>query len=105
MTKIRKNLSDSDMLVGWQEEVSFETAIYQDDDPAVKRSKTEVKQSKAELHASFLTPELVEKIGKALLEQKLALYKDGLVEYELKVALQGKAVTLTAVPVKAKKNK
>ena len=40
--KIRKNLSDEDMLKGYEEEVSFENAVYGDEPVKNKKVKTDV---------------------------------------------------------------
>lgn len=104
MAKIRKNLSDADMLQGWQEKVSFETDIY---DEHVKQQASshqeKEKQNGKDFHSSFLTPELEEKIGRALLELKLELYKQGVVDFNIKVSRSGEQVILSAVPRKEKK--
>ena len=51
---------------------------------------------------TFFTPmpELQEKVGKALLELKVELYKDGIVDFDVKVMRQGKEIILTAAPKK-----
>ncbi|MPN08634.1 hypothetical protein SDC9_155919 [bioreactor metagenome] len=99
MAKIPKNLSDSAMMGGYQEKATFETAIYNEADEPVKPVKKEQKEN---LATAFLTPELQEKVGKALLDMKLELYKQGVVDFTVKVARQGSQITLTAVPAKTK---
>ena len=42
--KIRKNLSDEDMLKGYEEEVSFENAVYGDEPVKNKKIKTAKKK-------------------------------------------------------------
>ena len=101
MTKIKKNLSDSDMFKGWHEQPTFETEIV-DDEPVrlpVKSAKTE---PAADINSAYFTPELQESVGKALLELKLNLYKQGNVDYQIKVSCQGNQVILAAVPAKVK---
>ena len=44
--KIRKNLSDEDMLKGYEEEVSFENAVYGDEPVKNKKIKTAKKHLK-----------------------------------------------------------
>ncbi|HWR08759.1 hypothetical protein [Sporomusa sp.] len=102
MTKIKKNLSDSEMFKGWHEQLTFETAI-NDEQPAPPVVRATKKDPAAEdINSAFLTPELKESIGKALLELKLNLYKEGIVDYQVKVSCQGHQVLLTAVAPKAK---
>lgn len=101
MAKIPKNLSDKSMFNGYKEDVTFEnTWLDSEEINHVPRKKTAEKQ---DLSTSLVTPELQEKIGKALLELKLELYKEGLVEYNIKVTRNGKEIVLSAVPLKKKK--
>ncbi|MCE5286261.1 MAG: hypothetical protein LLG02_10500 [Pelosinus sp.] len=100
MTKIKKNLSDADMLVNWQEETTFETTVLKEE-PVQKRAAA--LKDKQSLNSSFLTAELQEKVGKALLELKVELYKDGIVDYDIKVSCRDKQVILVPVPAKKKK--
>lgn len=92
--KISKNLSDADMFKGYKEELTFETGPAEQEEKPAKRSNS----AKApDLHTSFFTPELQEQVGKALLEIKLQLYKEGIVDYTIKVSRDGRKVILTAV--------
>lgn len=104
MAKIKKNLSDTDMLAGWKETISFESDVYKEEadraqTPVEKKDKSDGKS----FLSSFLTPELEEKIGKALLDLKLELYKKGTVDFTLKVSHDSERVIIQAVPVKEKK--
>ncbi|MGI6092679.1 MAG: hypothetical protein GX348_05015 [Veillonellaceae bacterium] len=92
MAKIPKNLSDSDMMTKWEKETQ-------------KEEKNELRQApavKPGYESGFLTPELTQTVGKALLELKVKLYKEGIVDYNIKVKQEGKQVILTAVPRKNK---
>ncbi len=90
--KIPKGRSDKDMFAGFKEELSFENQILEDE-AKPKRSKAATKPA----DEGFLSPALKEKLERALLEQKLQLYKQGLVDYEIKVSCQSGQITLTAV--------
>lgn len=104
MSKIKKNLSDADMLVGWKETISFESDVYKEDPAKVQTpTKTKDKPEAKSFLSSFLTPELEEKIGKALLDLKLELYKKGTVDFTLKVSHDNERVIIQAVPIKEKK--
>ncbi|SMC72598.1 hypothetical protein [Sporomusa malonica] len=100
MGKIKKNLSDSEMLKGWQEQPTFETEI--NDEPVRPTVKAVKKDPVEDINSAYFTPELKESVGKALLELKLNLYKEGIVDYQIKVSCQGNQVLLTAVPPKEK---
>ncbi|MGL5511693.1 MAG: hypothetical protein ACRDBM_00435 [Sporomusa sp.] len=100
MVKIKKNLSDAEMMKGWQQQPSFETDFT--DEPVQPITKLQKKDLAEDINNAYLTPELKEAVGKALLELKLNLYKDGIVDYQIKVSCQGNQVLLTAVPPKVK---
>lgn len=102
MAKIPKNLSDKSMMGKYTEEITFENDIFAEEKVAAKPIKPEKKASVAYV-SEFFTPELQEKVGKALLELKVELYKQGIVDFDIKVARQDKQVVLTAVPSKAQK--
>ena len=100
MSKIKKNRSDAEMFIGSKEVTTFENRAYEEVDISPTPSRQPVAKSLAE---EFLTPELGEKIGKALLALKLKLYKEGIVEYHIKVTTENMQIMLTAVPAKVKK--
>jgi len=83
------------------EKITFENDIYADDKVEIK-TKPE-KKADVPYASEFFTPELQEKVGKALLEQKVELYKQGIVDYKIQVVRQGKQITLTATPSNAPK--
>lgn len=105
MAKIPKNLSDKAMVAGFKEPKTFETMFLDaEEEETVAKTKPKSKE-KEDLSTVFLTKELQEKIGKTLLELKLELYKEGIVDYNIKVAREGKQIVLSAVPIKKKENK
>ena len=97
MAKIPKNLSDKDMMVNFKEELTFENMF--SDEPEVKKVQ---KKDKENLNTAFLSEELQEKIGKALLDLKLELYKEGMVVYKIKVVRENHKITLLPMPIKIK---
>jgi len=104
MAKIPKNLSDKSMFGDYQEQITFENDFYSEETAAQRLAKP-VKKEKADYVSEFFTPELQEKVGKLLLEIKVELYKEGIVDFDMKVARQGKQVILTATPGKKKNAK
>ena len=100
MAKIPKNLSDKSMMGSYTEQITFENDIFAEEKVTIKPVKSEKKASPAYV-SEFFTPELQEKVGKALLELKVELYKQGIVDFDIKVARLDKQVVLTAVPNKA----
>ncbi len=101
MAKIPKNLSDKSMFGDFQEEITFENDIFSEETITSKQVKP-VKKEKTDYVSEFFTQELQEKVGKLLLEIKVELYKEGIVDFDVKAARQGKQVVLTAVPNKKK---
>jgi hypothetical protein len=99
MAKIPKNLSDKSMVGNYKEQITFENDIFAEE---VARP-VPVKKEKVGYVSEFFTPELQEKVGKALLELKVELYKEGIVDFTIKAVRQDKQIILTAVPSKAEK--
>lgn len=98
MVKIPRNRQDSEMVGDLPEAESFEhlsdgTASR----PAAKSAAKPAKQPDPG-YAAFFTPELAEEVGKALLTLKVNLYKQGIVDYRLKVSCEADQVVLKAVP-------
>lgn len=101
MAKIPKNLSDKSMVGNYKEEITFENDIFAEE--VVKPKVVAPKKEKVGYVSEFFTPELQEQVGKALLELKLELYKEGIVDFKIKVARQDKQIILTGAPTKAEK--
>ncbi|MDR3562270.1 MAG: hypothetical protein P4N59_12660 [Negativicutes bacterium] len=98
MAKIPKNRQDTEMIGNVLEQTSFEhVSDGVADQPVAKPVKAEPAKT---AYAAFLTPELQEDLGKALLTLKLKLYKEGIIDYTLKVSCETDQVVLKAVPLK-----
>lgn len=103
---IKKNLTDQDMLAGCKEEGTFETGLFKEDQPKAEQTKTAAKNERPPAAASsFFSKELQEDVNKALLELKIKLYQEGILDYNLKVSQEGRQVILTALPVVLKAQK
>lgn len=73
MVKIRKNLSDADMLKGFSEEMTFENDIY----AAEKIKQTKIKSAKATAKKELLLPdEAQERLNRFLLEISMEWLKN-----------------------------
>jgi hypothetical protein len=101
MGKIKKNLSDTDMFANWIEKPTFENSVLPEEVPVRPLVKPVGKEQPKEFNSSFFTPELQEQVGKALLEIKMKLYKQGIVDYKIKVTHNDNQVVLTAIPLPA----
>lgn len=74
--KIPKNRSIEDMFQGVEEESTFETTGWEDDEVSVRRpqaKKTAKKQTASDFRRQFFTDDLQEKVGSILLDIKMAL--------------------------------
>ena len=75
-SKIRKNLTDEEMFIGYKEEVTFEntwdnTVVHK---PKIKPLK---KDAEKEGFSSFFTSEVQEQVAEAWVKVKVALYYSG----------------------------
>ncbi|KYZ77912.1 hypothetical protein AXX12_16745 [Anaerosporomusa subterranea] len=91
--KIKRGLSDQDMVGKWQETATFEHGI--EEPPMLKPTQPAKKES-------FFSTELQEKVAKNLLEIKLSLFQQGILDYDIKVSRDDNKVILTAVPTTRK---
>jgi len=94
--KIKRNRSDAEMLKGFVEEETFEHA----DRSAAAPPRGGKKQSQG--GAGYLTEEAEAKLERALLELKVRMFREGILDYDFNVAGEGNRVILTAVPKKKK---
>lgn len=94
-TTIKRGLSDQEMLGKWKETPTFEHDM---EEAAPKQPQPAKKES-------FFTQELQDKVSKSLLEIKLGLFQQGILDYEIKVSREENKVILTAVPKPAKQTK
>lgn len=104
MAKIPKNLSDTAMIGTFQEKITFENEHFQEEITTQQPVKA-MKKDSVGFASEFFTPELQEKVGKALLELKVKMYSEGIVDFDIKVTTQDKQVIMTAVPSKTEKKK
>lgn len=104
--KIPKNRSLEDMFKGMDEEETFETTGWQDDEVTPRpRAKKPVKkiQTEGDFRRQFFTKELQERVGSLLLEIKMAYYKDGVGDISLEVTKDGRNVVIKTAPKTSKK--
>ena len=94
MGKIPKNLSDKEMFKNYQEEPTIEET-FQRLGKGEKESPRGGGKDKQELEALSLSPEVSDALEKMLLEVKLALYREGVVDYRLTVHREGKKIILS----------
>lgn len=97
--KIRKNLSDEDMLKGYKEELSFENGMYADE--KVRQSK--LKGNKAPAKKELLLPEEAqERLNRFLLEISMEWLKNKGGNCTWKVSKEDGQITIKPVAITKK---
>ena len=97
--KIRKNLFDEDMLKGYEEEVSFENAIYGDEPIKNKKLKTAKKADSKEI---LLPDEALAKLNRYLLEISMDWFKNTKGEADWKVYKEDGQIIIKPAAAKKK---
>lgn len=97
--KIRKNLSDEDMLKGYEEEVSFENAIYGNE--PVKNKKLKIAK-KADNKEILLPDEALAKLNRYLLEISMDWFKNTKGEADWKVYKEDGQIIIKPAAAKKK---
>ena len=97
--KIRKNLSDEDMLKGYEEEASFETGIYSDEPVKNKKLKN---AKKANANEILLPEEALAKLNRYLLEISMDWFKNTKGESDWKVYKEDGQIIIKPAAAKKK---
>lgn len=100
--KIKKGLSDEEMLKGYVETATYEDGMMKEEPAKGSSSSTKKPEpKKTSFFNEFITEEMEEKIGKALLEIKMEYFKDG-DDFTVKVKRDGLNILLETAPKKRK---
>ena len=104
MAKIPKGLSDKDMLQGYVEQVTLESQFLAAEEAEDKRRRARAGLSKPEKNMALtgVTDELVEELGRKLLELKMELFRDGIKSYTMKVKKDGQSIIIKPVETRQK---
>ena len=107
MAKIPKGLSDKDMLQGYVEQVTMEDQFMAAEEAEDRRRRARAGLGKPEKNIALtgFSDELVEELGKKLLELKMELFREGIKNYTMKVKRDGQTITIKPVALKEKSNK
>lgn len=92
MSRIKKNLSDQDMMKNWQEEESFETIFGRDEAP-----DKPVGAKKTEKRESFLPDETHKKLEQTVLDIRLEFFRQGVKDVKWKITRTADGILLTPV--------
>ena len=96
MKKIPKNLDDKDMLKGYAEEESLEDAFSRRE-AQEKAARAAVRQEQEDgLAMAGLTPALIEKLSKELLQLRLDQFSSGTKNFQWKIRRSKNAVEIIA---------
>ena len=102
--KIQKGLSDADMMKGFVETETFETAILKDNASTGNKIGAKVKSHKTEddFYQEFLTERIKTEIGKLLLAIKMDYFKEDVKDFSIQVKRNGQHIVLETAPKKVK---
>jgi hypothetical protein len=96
MAKIRKNLSDEDMLKGFSEELSFENGIYSEE-KTTARMKLKAKASAPAKKELLLPQDAQERLNRFLLEISMEWLKNKNGDCTWKVLKEGGQIVIKPV--------
>ena len=96
MAKIRKNLSDEDMLKGFSEELSFENGIYSEE-KTTARMKLKAKATKKKKKELLLPQDAQERLNRFLLEISMEWLKNKNGDCTWKVLKEGGQIVIKPV--------
>ena len=95
MSKIPKGLTDKDMMQNYVEEVSLEDKFIEAEKIADKKRREQAGiEPPAKLGQAGFTPQLTEELGKALLQLKIELYREGIKNFSYKIKRDGENIIL-----------
>ena len=102
--KIQKGLSDADMMKGFVETETFETALLKDETKSGNKVVRKPKEQKTEddFYQEFLTERIKTEIGKLLLAIKMDYFKDDVKDFSIQVKRNGNHIVLETAPKKVK---
>jgi len=102
MAKIPKGLSDKDMLQGYVEQVTMEFMAAEEAEDKKRRAKAALGKPEKNIALTGFSDELVEELGRKLLELKMELFREGVKNYTLKVKKDGHTITIKPIERKNK---
>lgn len=107
MAKIPKGLSDKDMLQGYVEQVTMESQFMavmaaEEAEDKKRRAKAALGKPEKNIALTGFSDELVEELGRKLLELKMELFREGVKNYTLKVKKDGHTITIKPIERKNK---
>ena len=81
------------MFQNYKEEETLES-VFLSAEAAADRKRRAARCPAEDLSIAYLTPDIIEKLGKLLLELKMDLYKDGIKDYKIRVKREKSRIVL-----------
>ena len=96
--KIPRDLTDKDMFRDYVEQETLEEKFVAAEKKEEKRRKEEERpEPPANLARAGLTPEIMDRLGRELLQLKMELFREDIKEYTMQIKREGKKIVLTPV--------
>ena len=96
--KIPRGLTDKDMFQGYEEETTVEEKfVAAEKEEAKRRKERGTVEPPADLARAGLTPDIMDRLGRELLQLKMELFREGIKEYTMQIRREGQNIILTPV--------
>ena len=102
MSKIPKGLSDKAMIRGFEEEATLEDCFLAHEAREEEKRRRAVREKEADLSRAALTPELLDRLGKELLQLKLDLFAEGVRNYRIDIKRESTTIMLAPKETKGR---
>ena len=102
MGKIPKGLSDKAMMQGFEEEATLADCFLAHEAHEEEKRRRAVREKEADLSRAALTPELLDRLGKELLQLKLDLFSEGVKNYRIDIKREGATIVLAPKETKGR---
>ena len=102
MGKIPKGLSDKAMIEGFEEEATLEDCFLAHEAHEEEKRRRAVREKEADLSRAALTPDLLDRLGKELLQLKLDLFAEGIKNYRIDIKREGTTIMLAPKETKGR---
>ena len=102
MGKIPKGLSDKAMIAGFEEEATLEDCFLAHEAREEDKRRRALREREDDLSRAALTPELLDRLGKELLQLKLDLFAQGVKNYRIDIKREGTTIMLAPKETKGR---
>ena len=102
MGKIPKGLSDKAMIEGFEEEATLEDCFLAHEVREEDKRRRALREREDDLSRAALTPELLDRLGKELLQLKRDLFAQGVKNYRIDIKRMGTTIVLAPKETKGR---